>query len=49
MAGILNMSHRLQKLLSIAPDAASTKDGYGWQGQWLFDEGADDAYYALVV
>lgn len=36
------------KLLSIAPDAASTMDGYGWQGQWLFDED-DDAFHIFVT
>lgn len=37
------------KLLSIAPDAASKMDGYGWRGQWLFDEDDNDAFYNFMT
>lgn len=37
------------QLLSIAPDAASTMNGYGWQRQWLFDDDDDDAFQIFAV
>lgn len=38
------------QLLSIAPDAACSMNGYGWQRQWLYDDDDDhDAFQIFAV